>query len=163
MKNGVPSKGALLTLLTTHWFSFIHTRLPHVKTHFKTLDLPASIPSTSSLSSILRNRSMQVRRLRPLPLESIVRGYITGSAWKEYSVSGTVHGISMPKGLRESEKLEKALWTPSTKAEVGDKDENITPEKAREVVGEKYAKKVEEMSLMVYEFVCCMTSTCEDD
>lgn len=72
---------------------------------------------------------MQVRQLKVLPIESIVRGYITGSAWSEYQKTGKVHGIMMPKGLRESEKLETPLWTPSTKAEMGDKDENISPEK----------------------------------
>lgn len=83
----------------------------------------------SEHASALRNRSMQVKRFKVLPIESIVRGYITGSAWKEYKKTGTVHGLSMPKGLRESEKLEKPLWTPSTKAEIGDHDENISPEK----------------------------------
>lgn len=96
---------------------------------------------------------MTVRRLKIFPLESIVRGYITGSAWSEYKKTGTVHGINMPSGLQESEKLEKPLWTPSTKAEVGDKDENISPEKAVEIVGEKYAKKIEELSLQVYSVV----------
>lgn len=96
---------------------------------------------------------MTVRRLKIFPLESIVRGYITGSAWSEYKKSGTVHGISMPNGLQESEKLQTPLWTPSTKAEVGDKDENISPEKATEIVGEKYAKRIEELSLQIYSVV----------
>ena len=72
---------------------------------------------------------MQVRRYQILPLESIVRGYITGSAWKEYTTQGTVHGIPMPAGLREGERLREPIWTPSTKAEAGQKDENISPEK----------------------------------
>lgn len=101
---------------------------------------------------------MIVRRLKIFPLESIVRGYITGSAWSEYKKTGTVHGISMPAGLQESEKLEKPLWTPSTKAEVGDKDENISPEKAVEIVGEKYAKKIEQLSLQVYSVVSVLQS-----
>ena len=93
---------------------------------------------------------MQVRRLKIFPLESIVRGYITGSAWSEYSKKGTVHGLSMPKGLRESEKLEKPLWTPSTKAEAGAKDENISPEKAGEIVGNDYADRIASLSLQLY-------------
>lgn len=94
---------------------------------------------------------MQVRRLRILPIESIVRGYITGSGWSEYSKSGTVNGIEMPKGLIEGQRLPAPLWTPSTKAEVGGKDENISPEKAREIIGnKKVAKKVEELSLAIY-------------
>jgi phosphoribosylaminoimidazole-succinocarboxamide synthase len=72
---------------------------------------------------------MQVRKLKVLPIESIVRGYITGSAWSEYQKTGTVHGLPMPLNLQESQKLEEPLWTPSTKAEVGDKDENINPSK----------------------------------
>ena len=72
---------------------------------------------------------MQVRRYQILPLESIVRGYITGTAWNEYTTHGTVHGIPMPAGLREGERLQKPIWTPSTKAEAGRKDENISPEK----------------------------------
>jgi phosphoribosylaminoimidazole-succinocarboxamide synthase len=97
---------------------------------------------------------MQVRRYRILPLESIVRGYITGSAWKEYQSQGTVHGIPMSKRLRESERLEKPTWTPSTKAEQGEHDENISPERAREIVGEEVAGKVERASLEIYELVC---------
>jgi len=93
---------------------------------------------------------MLVRRLKIFSLESIVRGYITGSGWAEYKQTGTVHGISMPKDLKESQKLETPLWTPSTKAELGDKDENISPAKAREIVGEKYAARIEELSLKIY-------------
>lgn len=150
MKNGVPQKGALLTLLTVHWFDLFSSKIPSLKTHLLGTAIPSSLSLPSSLASQLQNRSMIVRRLKIFPLESIVRGYITGSAWSEYKKTGTVHGISMPSGLQESEKLEKPLWTPSTKAEVGDKDENISPEKAVEIVGEKYAKKIEQLSLQVY-------------
>jgi phosphoribosylaminoimidazole-succinocarboxamide synthase len=99
---------------------------------------------------------MQVRRYQILPLESIVRGYITGSAWKEYQSHGTVHGIKMPAGLKESQRLEKPIWTPSTKAEQGEHDENISPERAAEIVGKEVAGKVERASLEVYG----MVSTC---
>lgn len=94
---------------------------------------------------------MQVRRLRILPIESIVRGYITGSGWTEYSKSGTVNGIALPTGLIEGQKLPSPLWTPSTKAEAGGKDENISPEEARRIIGDlKIASKVEELSLAIY-------------
>ena len=93
---------------------------------------------------------MHVRRLKIFPLESIVRGYITGSGWAEYSRCGTVHGIPMPTGLQESQKLAQPLWTPSTKAEVGGKDENISPAQARELVGASYAQRIEELSLRIY-------------
>ncbi|KAI7489954.1 putative phosphoribosylaminoimidazole-succinocarboxamide synthase [Hortaea werneckii] len=148
LDNGIPTKGALLTQLSAHWFSLIASELPHLKTHLLTTSLPPSIPS--SLRPALENRTMQVRKHPILPLESIVRGYITGSAWAEYQRSGTVHGIPMPAGLRESQKLERPIWTPSTKAEQGAHDENISPAKAREIVGEEVAGKVEEVSLRVY-------------
>ncbi|RMY22322.1 hypothetical protein D0867_02785 [Hortaea werneckii] len=147
-KQGIPTKGALLTQLSAHWFALIAAELPHLKTHLLSTSLPASIPS--SLRPALENRTMQVRKHPILPLESIVRGYITGSAWAEYQRSGTVHGIPMPEGLKESQKLECPIWTPSTKAEQGEHDENISPAKAREIVGEEVAGKVEEVSLKVY-------------
>lgn len=99
---------------------------------------------------MLRRRSMQVRRLEVFPIESIVRGYITGSGWAEYKKSGTVNGIPMTKGFIEGQKLEKPLWTPSTKAELGGKDENISPEKAAEIVGKHYADEIERLSLEIY-------------
>ncbi|KAI5259380.1 phosphoribosylaminoimidazole-succinocarboxamidesynthase [Aureobasidium subglaciale] len=153
MKNGVPQKGALLTLMTAHWFNLFKEKIPDLKTHLLSASVPESVASSlpAEVSDQLRLRTMHVRRLKVLPLESIVRGYITGSAWSEYKKTGTVHGIAMPKGLQESQKLEKPLWTPSTKAEVGDKDENISPEEATKIVGEKYAKKIEELSLKVYQ------------
>ncbi|THV93722.1 phosphoribosylaminoimidazole-succinocarboxamidesynthase [Aureobasidium pullulans] len=153
MKNGVPQKGALLTLMTAHWFNLFKEKIPDLKTHLLSASVPDSVASSlpADVSAQLRLRTMHVRRLKVLPLESIVRGYITGSAWSEYKKTGTVHGIAMPKGLQESQKLDKPLWTPSTKAEVGDKDENISPEEATKIVGEKYAKKIEELSLKVYQ------------
>jgi phosphoribosylaminoimidazole-succinocarboxamide synthase len=93
---------------------------------------------------------MQVRRLEVFPIESIVRGYITGSGWAEYKKSGTVNGISMPKGLIEGQKLEKPLWTPSTKAELGGKDENISPEEAVKILGKDFADEIERLSLEIY-------------
>jgi phosphoribosylaminoimidazole-succinocarboxamide synthase len=125
--------------------------MPSLKTHFLSADLPSKIPSEAR--SQLDKRSMQVRRYQIVPLESIVRGYITGSAWSEYKKHGTVHGMPMPAGLQESQKLEKPIWTPSTKAEQGEHDENISRDKAVEIVGESVAKRVEEASLLIYEKV----------
>ena len=96
---------------------------------------------------------MVVRRYPLVKLESIVRGYITGSAWSEYQKKGTVHGLPMPAGLKESQKLEKPLWTPSTKAEQGEHDENISSGEAGEIVGVEVARRVEEISLKVYQLV----------
>ncbi|KAF4548538.1 Phosphoribosylaminoimidazole-succinocarboxamide synthase [Elsinoe fawcettii] len=151
MKNGVPGKGALLTLMTAHWFDLFSKHIPELQTHIQSLSLPANISLPDDLKAQLRNRSMVVKKLKIFPIESIVRGYITGSGWAEYKRTGTVHGIKMPKGLKESQRLEKPLWTPSTKAEVGGKDENISPEKAKEIVGEKYAARIEEWSVKCYE------------
>jgi phosphoribosylaminoimidazole-succinocarboxamide synthase len=147
---GIPGKGALLTAMSIYWFTYLPQHVPGLSTHFLSSTLPAPISSLPSASS-LQDRSMQVRRLRIIPIESIVRGYITGSGWSEYTKSGTVNGIKLPTGLIEGQKLPEPLWTPSTKAEVGGKDENISPEEARKIVGNaEVAKKVEELSLAIY-------------
>lgn len=157
LSQGIPNKGALLTQLSAHWFSLINKSYPELPTHLISLSLPSSLNPTTDQQQhhLLQKRSMQVRRIPVIPLESIVRGYITGSAWSEYQKFGTVHGMTMPKGLRESEKLEKPIWTPSTKAEQGEHDENISKEKAQEIVGVEVARKVEEASLRVYGLVSC--------
>jgi len=100
----------------------------------------------------LKGRSMLVRKARPLPVECIVRGYLSGSGWKEYETTGKVCGITLPKGLRESEKLPAPIFTPSTKAEDGAHDENISFDRAAEILGGDTAGAVREMSLKIYEF-----------
>ena len=159
LSNGIPDKGALLTQLSAHWFALIKKELPDLKTHLVATSVPDSI--TGDARSSLSRRSMVVRRYPLVKLESIVRGYITGSAWSEYKKSGTVHGMPMPAGLLESQKLEKPIWTPSTKAEQGEHDENISKKQAAEIVGEEVAKKVEEASLKIYELVCISPSRLE--
>lgn len=94
---------------------------------------------------------MVVKRLKVLPIESIVRGYITGSAWSSYQKDGTVCGIALPAGLQESERLQQPLWTPSTKAEIGGKDENISRAEAARIVGQAHADQIENISLEIYE------------
>ena len=148
--NGVPGKGALLTQLCVHWFSVLQSLVPSVRTHFLSLDLPPELRNSPDAPRY-RDRCMQVRRLVPLELESIVRGYITGSAWAEYKESQTVHGIAMPAGLKESQQLAKPIWTPSTKAKQGDHDENISPERAAVIVGAQRANRIEELSLEIYD------------
>lgn len=111
--------------------------------------LPNSVPV--SQRALLHNRTMQVRKFKIFPIEAIVRGYITGSAWKEYQRSGTVHGIQIATGLREAQAFPQgAIYTPSTKAEAGANDENIHPSKAAELVGEKYAARIEELAIKLY-------------
>jgi len=149
MQNGVPAKGALLTQLSAHWFTLLPKMIPGLRTHFLTLTLPSSVPASEH--ALLGQRSMQVRKFKVFPLEAIVRGYITGSALKEYRKSSTVHGIPMPPGLQEAEAFPQGpIYTPSTKAEAGANDENIHPSKAIEIVGEKYAKQIEELALKLY-------------
>jgi phosphoribosylaminoimidazole-succinocarboxamide synthase len=114
-----------------------------------TLALPPAIPQTEHAR--LRNRSMQVRRLKIFPIEAIVRGYITGSAWKEYQRTGTVHKTPIAAGLKESEAFPQgAIYTPSTKAEAGQNDENISISEAAEIVGPKYAQKIEDLAIKLY-------------
>ena len=133
MKNGIDQKGAILTNLSEFWFTLLSNMIPDLRTHFVSLELPSKLQHTlpPNLVSQLRGRSMVVRRLTVLPIESIVRGYITGSAWASYQKHGTVCEIPMPPHLRESQKLERPLWTPSTKAAVGGTDENISPERGK--------------------------------
>ncbi|CAI6335816.1 unnamed protein product [Periconia digitata] len=139
---------------SVYWFKYLQNRIPTLKTHFIKQSLPEDVESSlgdQSLLGSLQKRSMQVRRLQIVPVESIVRGYITGSGWAEYKKSGTVNGIKLPSGLLEGQQLPKPLWTPSTKAEAGAKDENISPEKARELIGDAtVAKRIEELSLEIY-------------
>lgn len=152
LENGIPGKGFILTQLSVHWFRLIQSKFPTLRLHMYTTHLPSSVPEKSY--KLLNGRSIQVHRSSIAPLESIVRGYITGSAWTEYKTKGTVHGMPMPEGLKESQKLEPPIWTPSTKAEVGEHDENISQEEARKLVGDEVAKKIEEASLKIYEMVC---------
>ncbi|KAL9637467.1 MAG: hypothetical protein Q9164_002166 [Protoblastenia rupestris] len=153
MKNVVDQKGAILTQLSEFWFNMLQSKLETLQTHFISSGLPPDLRQSlpSDLATKLGPRSMVVKRLKVLPIESIVRGYITGSAWCSYQKDGTVCGISLPSGLKESQRLEQSLWTPSTKAEVGGKDENISPEEAVSIVGRDYAQQIKDLSLQVYE------------
>ncbi|KAF1982833.1 hypothetical protein K402DRAFT_457023 [Aulographum hederae CBS 113979] len=152
MGNPVPQKGALLTAISTFWFTHLTTALPTLHHHLLSPTLPSSLSAHLPPSTLntLAHRTMTVRRHRILPLESIVRGYLTGSAYSEYKKSGTVHGIAIRPGMRESEAFDQPIWTPSTKAEQGEHDENISPARAAEIVGEETAKRVEELSLRLY-------------
>jgi phosphoribosylaminoimidazole-succinocarboxamide synthase len=149
LTNGVPLKGAILTQLTAHWFRVLGERVPGLKAHLLSLTPPPAL--THAEAEKARYRSMQVRRLKVFPVEAIVRGYITGSAWSEYQRHGTVHGLPQAPGLRQCDPFPRPIYTPSTKAEQGQHDENISPERAAEIVGEKYAARIEALALQVYE------------
>lgn len=134
--------------MTAFWFEYLQKEIAGLKTHFISLEVPASAPEAAK--DQLRDRSMIVRRLKIFPLEAIVRGYITGSAWSSYRKTGEVNGKKMPEGLLESQEFPEPIYTPSTKAELGQHDENISTEQAAEIVGEKYAKRIEELALKIY-------------
>lgn len=145
LSNGIPQKGAVLTALSAHWFSLLGNVC---RNHLVSTDVPASIPS--ECHDQLKGRSMVVKKLQVFPVEAIVRGYLTGSAWSEYTKTGTVHGIKVREGMRESEAFDAPMFTPSTKAEQGAHDENIHPDKVAELVGETHAKRIEELALALY-------------
>ncbi|KAI1131605.1 putative phosphoribosylaminoimidazole-succinocarboxamide synthase [Nemania abortiva] len=149
MNNGVPQKGSLLTMLSRHWFNVLPELVPDLHTHFLTTDLPVGLSDREL--SCLTGRTMQVRKCKVFPLECIVRGYITGSVWNEYVTKGTVHGIPLPRGLQQCAAIPGGpIYTPSTKAPPGQHDENIHPNQAIEIIGEKYARCIEELALKIF-------------
>ena len=149
MVQGIPNKGAVLTMMTRFWFQALRKKMPDLKTHYiMTGQLDERIPW--SLYDTLRPRSMLVRKHKVFPIEAIVRGYITGSAWSSYQKTGEVNGKKLPEGLQESQELPEPIYTPSTKAELGKHDENISTEEAAKIIGEKYANRIEQLSLRIY-------------
>ncbi|KAI4160086.1 MAG: hypothetical protein LQ342_006037 [Letrouitia transgressa] len=150
MGSVIPTKGSVLCLLSVHWFRVLSEKIPSLRTHFLTLELPPQIPS--DLYDQYYNRCMQVRKFEIFKIEAIVRGYVTGSAWSSYKKDGTVCGIKIREGLQESEPFpDGPIYTPSTKAvSPGDHDENIHPDQAATIVGTRYAKRIEELSLSLY-------------
>jgi len=147
MKNGIPGKGKILTQMSVFWFNLLKDVM---KTHLITANIDEMPACVQKYREQLEGRSMLVKKLSILPIEAIVRGYITGSGWAEYKRKGTVCDIPLPKELKESQKLPEPLFTPSTKAEYGEHDENIHPSKVAGIIGEKYAKQMEEAALKVY-------------
>jgi len=147
MNEPIPDKGKILTQISLHWFNQLGGA---VQNHVITSDAQQYPDVCQRYRDQLAGRSMLVRKARPLPVECIVRGYLAGSGWEEYRLSGTVCGIPLPMGLVESQKLEKPIFTPSTKAEDGMHDENISFDQAAGILGVETAEKVRDMSLMIY-------------
>jgi len=143
----VPFKGVILNKITIFWMEkFKHL----IKNHLLATE-PADFPAPlKEHADLLEGRAVLVRKARPLPIECIVRGYITGSGLKDYKATGMVCGHKLPAGLREADKLEKPLFTPSTKAELGQHDENITLDKAKGMIGPELFAKVEDTALSIY-------------
>lgn len=139
---GIPYKGTVLNMISKFWFE---KTKDIIENHLITMDIPEGLPD------YLKGRSMIVKETKPLLAECVVRGYITGSGWKEYQQSGSVCGIKLPEGLHNGSKLEEPIFTPSTKAETGH-DENISFEKMIEVVGKDAAEETKAKSLELYKF-----------
>jgi phosphoribosylaminoimidazole-succinocarboxamide synthase len=144
----IPGKGELLTRMSRFWFNLTKDIVPN---HLADdLDL-ARVLGDAVLAERLAPRSMLVKRLEPLPLEAIVRGYLIGSGWKDYQATGALCGIPLPEGLRQADRLPEVLFTPSTKAAVGDHDENVSFEHIVSLVGEERANQVRDVSIRLYE------------
>lgn len=141
----IPNKGKILNQISAFWFDFVKDIIPN---HILSMDLK-DFPEEFQKPEF-EGRSMLVKKLKMVPIECIVRGYITGSGWKSYQENGTVCGIQLPEGLQESQKLPQAIFTPSTKAEIGDHDENISFEKCAEIVGSELAEKLRDKTLAIY-------------
>jgi phosphoribosylaminoimidazole-succinocarboxamide synthase len=146
MAEPIPDKGRVLTAMTTFW---LHELADVAPSHLVSVD-PSEFPDAARELGDVEGRGMLVRRAEMIKIECIVRGYLTGSAFKEYRASGTMHGTKLPAGLQESDQLPEPVFTPSTKAETGH-DENISFEKASEIVGDAVAKRARELSLAAYE------------
>ncbi|KAL8861300.1 MAG: hypothetical protein Q9178_002172 [Gyalolechia marmorata] len=150
LANGVPNKGAILTLLTAHWAKVLCNSIPSLRTHVLTLNLPSNIPA--ALQDTYQNRSMQARKLIPFKIEAIVRGRLTREAWDSYRKDTTVCGIKIAPGLKEGEAFPNGpIYTPSTKADVGEHDEDISEAQATKIVGTKYANRIKELSIQVFQ------------
>eukprot|EP00842_Homolaphlyctis_polyrhiza_P004981 jgi/Hompol1/5484/HPOL_001984-RA len=147
LETGIAGKGKILTQVSEFWFELLKDTVPN---HVITTDITKMPASVQKYRSQLEHRSMLVRKLRILPVEAIVRGYITGSAMSEYKLKGTVCDMPLPAGLIESQELPSPLFTPSTKAEIGDHDENIHPDKLPALVGDRYAKEIAATAIAVY-------------
>lgn len=141
----IPEKGKILTSISNFWFDKLKHLVPNHFTGDRVEDVvsPAELP-------LVEGRAVVAKRLQPVAVEAIVRGYIVGSGWKEYQKSGTVCGIQLPAGLKEAAKLPEPIFTPSTKAAVGDHDENISFEQCEAVIGKELAAQVRDVSIALY-------------
>lgn len=143
----IPRKGIILTQVANFWFEYLKDIIPN---HFSELTLD-DLPLSPEEREMLTGRSMIVKRLKPLPVEAIVRGYLIGSGWKDYQATGQVCGIDLPQGLQLAQQLPEPIFTPSTKAEVGDHDINISFDQMRNQLGNQLADQVRAVSLQLYQ------------
>ena len=146
MGEPIPGKGALLTQMALWWFEQLKDIVPNHLTG----DAPESVVSAEEVAQVA-GRSMLVRRLKPIPVEAVVRGYLAGSGWKEYQESQSVCGVPLPAGLKNASKLPAPIYTPAAKAAVGEHDENISFERTVEMIGAELAAKIRDVSIQLYE------------
>ena len=142
----IPGKGRVLTEVSNFWFNRCENIIPN---HLTDIHVKDVIKETDELDA-LEGRAIVVRKLKPLPIEAVIRGYLIGSGWKDYQDTGAVCGINLPAGLQQAEKLPEAIFTPATKADVGDHDENIDFEETVKLIGQEMAEKVRDISLKIY-------------
>ena len=146
MGEPIPGKGALLTQMALWWFEQLKDIVPNHLTG----DAPESVVSAEEVAQVA-GRSMLVRRLKPIPVEAVVRGYLAGSGWKEYQESQSVCGVPLPAGLKNASKLPAPIYTPAAKAAVGEHDENITFDRTVEMIGAELAARIRDVSIALYE------------
>ena len=148
LATGIPGKGKVLTQLSLFWFDFLKDVVPN---HLITADVQRYPRELREYSAELEGRSMLVKRAQMFPVECVVRGYLSGSGWKDYFATGGVCGIPLPQGLRESDKLPEPIFTPATKSQDGEHDVNISFEEMAERIGEQNAERLRSLSLAVYQ------------
>jgi len=147
MNEGIPDKGFVLNQISAFWFRMMEDIIPN---HIISTDISEFPKECQKYAADLEGRSMLVKKARPLPAECIVRGYISGSGWKDYKATGSVCGIPLPKNLVESDKLAEPIFTPSTKAELGTHDENISFEEMVRLCGQELAEQVRDVTIRIY-------------
>ena len=150
----IPGKGALLTQMALFWFA----RLNHICPNHLTADAPESVVTSAEIPQIAE-RSMLVKRLKPIPVEAVVRGYLAGSGWAEYQASQSVCGVPLPAGLKNASKLPEPIFTPAAKAAQGEHDENISYEQVVAVVGADLAEKIKRISIEIYQTAAAFALT----
>lgn len=147
MPNPIPGKGEILTSLSNFWFDMMSDLVPN---HLTKLNINSYISDKREIK-ILEKRSIIVKKLKPLPIESVVRGYLIGSGWRDYEKNSAICGIKLPKNLNQAQKLPEIIYTPATKAAAGDHDINIDYEMTESLIGKELAKRVKEISIEIYE------------
>ena len=146
MAEPIPGKGEILTRMARFWFGLLHDVVPN---HLLEVD-PETVVAPDERDQV-RGRAMVVKRLRPLPVEAVVRGYLAGSGWKDYQTSGAVCGVALPAGLKLASKLPSPIFTPATKAELGEHDENISFAQMEQAIGADLAARVRDVSITLYQ------------